>query len=69
LTPDFDALCVFRLCLVRAYHDEPLAVEGAPTPAQRWRIAAHRMGRKGSFAVPLIESFPGEFPRHDHGST
>ena len=54
---DFDALCVFRLCLVRAYHDEPPEVEGAPSPAQRRRIARHRMGRKGSFAVPLIESF------------
>ena len=54
---DFDALCVFRLCLVRAYHDKPPAVEGTPSPAQRRRMAAHRMGRKGSFAVPLIESF------------
>jgi len=54
---DFDALCVFRLCLVRAYHDDPPAVEGAPSPAQRRRMARHRMGVKGSFAVPLIESF------------
>ena len=54
---DFDALCVFRLCLVRAHHDDPPAVEGAPSPAQRRRIARHRMGRKGSFAVPRIESF------------
>ena len=54
---DFDALCVFRLCLVRSYHDDPPAIEGAPSPAQRRRIAAHRMGRKGSFAVPIIESF------------
>ena len=54
---DFEALCVFRLCLVRAYHDDPPVVEGTPSLAQRRRIARHRMGRKGSFAVPLIESF------------
>ena len=54
---DFDALCVFRLCLVRAHHDDPPAVEGVPSPAQRRRISRHRMGRKGSFAVPRIESF------------
>jgi hypothetical protein len=54
---DFDALCVFRLCLVRAHHDDPPVVEGAPSPAQRRRISRHRMGRKGSFAVPRIESF------------
>jgi hypothetical protein len=54
---DFDALCVFRLCLVRAYHDDPPEVEGTPTPAQLRRISRHRMGVKGSFAVPLIESF------------
>ena len=54
---DFDALCVFRLCLVRAYHDDPPAVEGTPSPAQRRRMARHRMGVKGSFAVPVIESF------------
>ena len=54
---DFAALCVFRLCLVRAYHDQLPIVEGAPSPAQRWRIAARRMSRKGAFAWPRIESF------------
>ena len=54
---DFDALCVFRLCLVRAHNDELPTIHGAPSPAQRWRIARHGMGGKGSFAVPLIESF------------
>ncbi len=54
---DFDALCMFRLCLVRAYHDKPPTIEGAPSSAKRLRVAAHRMSRKGSFAMPRIESF------------
>ena len=54
---DYDALCMFRLCLVRAYHDKPPSIEGVSSSAQRLRIAAHRMSRKGSFAMPRIESF------------
>ena len=54
---DYEALCALRLCLSRAYHDEPPKVEGSPPPAQRRRIAAHRMSRKGSFAMSRIESF------------
>jgi hypothetical protein len=54
---DYAAMCAFRLCLVRAYHDEPSKVEGSPSPAQRRRIAAFRMSQSGSFALPRIESF------------
>ena len=55
---DYDALCAFRLCcLVRAYHEEPQTAEGGPAPAQRRRIAVHRMSQNGSFAMPRIESF------------
>ena len=48
LKADYEALCAFRLCLIRAYHDN--------RPDNR-RIAAFRMSQKGSFAVPRIESF------------
>ena len=54
---DYDALCAFRLCLVRTYNDKPSKVEGAPSPAQRRRMAAHMMSRRGTFALPRIESF------------
>ena len=54
---DYDALCMFRLCLVRAYHDKPPTIEGASSSAQLLRIAAHRMSRRGYFAMPRIESF------------
>ena len=55
---DYDALCAFRLCcLVRVYHEEPQTAEGGPAPAQRRRIAVHRMSQNGSFAMPRIESF------------
>ena len=55
---DYDALCAFRLCcLVRAYHEEPQTAEGGPAPAQRRRVAVHRMSQNGSFAMPRIESF------------
>ena len=54
---DYDALCMFRLCLVRAYHDKPPTIEGASPSAQRLRTAAHLMIRRGSFAMPRIESF------------
>ena len=57
LKADYEALCAFRLCLVRAYHDGPSKVEGSPSPAQRRRIAAFRMSQSGSFALPRIESF------------
>ena len=55
---DYDALCAFRLCcLVRVYHEEPQTAEGGPAPAQRRRVAVHRMSQNGSFAMPRIESF------------
>ena len=54
---DYDALCMFRLCLFRAYHDKPPTIEGASPSAQRLRTAAHLMIRRGSFAMPRIESF------------
>ena len=54
---DYDALCMFRLCLFRAYHDKPPTIEGASSSAQCWRTAAHLMIRRGSFAMPRIESF------------
>ena len=62
---DFDALCVFRLCLVRAYHDDPPAVEGAPSPAQRRRIARHRMGSERIVRRAPHREFPRALPpRH-----
>ena len=54
---DYDALCMFRLCLYRAYHDKPPTIEGASPSAQSMRTAVHRMSRRGSFAMPRIESF------------
>ena len=54
---DYDALCMFRLCLVRVYDDEPPTIEGASSSAQSLRTAAHLMSRRGSFAMPRIESF------------
>ena len=54
---DYDALCMFRLCLFRAYHDKPPTIEGASSSAQSLRTAAHLMIRRGSFAMPRIESF------------
>ena len=58
LKADYEALCAFRLCLVRVYKDKPPENEGSRSPAQRRHSAAfRRMSQRGSFSVPRIESF------------
>ena len=54
---DYDALCAFRLCLVRIYNDKPSRVEGAKSQAHGWHMAVHMMSQRGTFALSRIESF------------